>query len=110
MRTTVKIETATRILEVELKFVDGKQIVEVELAELLEMLGEKAVKIPAAPKAPKVAKAAKAAKPVKAAKAEKVAKEPKAAVADKPASTGAKRGRKPKAAVTVSEGISEPTE
>jgi len=81
MRTTVKIETATRILEVELKFVDGKQIVEVELAELLEMLGEKAVKIPAAPKAPKVAKAAKAAKaakPVKAAKAEKVAKEPKA--------------------------------
>lgn len=100
MRTTVKIETATKILEVELKLVDGKQVVEVELAELLEMLGEKSVKAVKAVKAPAAAKTPKAEKAVKA---------PKPAMSDKPA-TGAKRGRKPKAAVSISEGIAEPTE
>jgi hypothetical protein len=93
MRTTLKIETQTKELEVALKLVDGKQIVELELSDLLSLLDGKSIKAPAsakaltAPKAPKPAKAAKPAKEISAA--------PK---------ISAKRGRKPKAAGQTANG------
>lgn len=93
MRTMLKIETGSENLEVELKMVDGKQIVELELAQLLALVDGKkpAAKTPKAPKpAKKPASKAKARKD--AASVETAAEEP----ALKPA--GAKRGRKPKSA------------
>lgn len=87
MRTTLKIETPAKSLEVELKLVDGKQIVELELADLLALIGEKPAKSPAAPKASKAAPATKA---------------PKAPKVASPA-PGAKRGRKPKTSEPMAE-------
>lgn len=96
MRTTLKIETPTKALEVALKLVDGKQIVELELSDLLSLLDGKNAKAPAAakaPTAPKALKPAKAAKPAK-----------EVAVAPK---TSAKRGRKPKTAGQNANGTNE---
>ncbi|MFA6508308.1 MAG: hypothetical protein WCT14_19555 [Treponemataceae bacterium] len=96
MRTTLKIETGTENLEVELKIVDGKQIVELELAQLLALVGGK--KTPA--KVAKVAKAPKSAKKTKAAATEVSAP---VIAASESKTAGAKRGRKPK---TASSGVS----
>lgn len=85
MRTTLKIETSGKSLEVELKLVDGKQIVELELADLLALIGGKPAKAPAATKAQKPAAASKA---------------PKVSA---PAS-GIKRGRKPKTSEPTADG------
>lgn len=78
MRTTLKIETANKVFEVELKLVNGKQVVELELADLLALIDGKGAKTSAA------------VKPAKAQTASKSTKEN--------SSGGAKRGRKPKSA------------
>jgi hypothetical protein len=97
MRTTLKIETQTKALEVTLKLVDGKQIVELELSDLLSLLDGKNAKAPPAtaktPPAQKVLKPAKAAKPAK-----EVTAAPK---------INAKRGRKPKTAGQTTNGTNE---
>jgi hypothetical protein len=97
MRTTLKIETPTKALEVALKLVDGKQIVELELSDLLSLLDGKNTKAPTAtakaPTAPKAPKPAKAAKPAK-----------EASAAPK---ISAKRGRKPKTAGQTATGTNE---
>jgi hypothetical protein len=97
MRTTLKIENGAQNLEVELKIIDGKQIIEMPLEDLLALMKPSAAK-----KSPAAVKAANTAKGAKAAKTVKVAKAPKAAAA------GAKRGRKPKASDDVTT-VSDPT-
>jgi hypothetical protein len=101
MRTTLKIETPTKTIEVALKLVEGKQIVELELADLLSLFEGKSTKTSVASKEAKAPKTAKAPKEPKGPKV--------AATAPK---VGAKRGRKPKAGVqgeTVSEAVVDPT-
>jgi len=85
MKTVLTIEDSGKKLEVELKTVDGKQFVEMELGKFLGLISTPSSEpVAAAPKARKTPAPRKA----------KVA----ADAAEKPAkkATGAKRGRKPK--------------
>lgn len=81
MRTTLKIETSNKVFEVELKLVDGKQVVELELSDLLALIDGKGAKTSSA---------------VRTVKAKPAAKAPK--LANENPAVGAKRGRKPKSA------------
>jgi hypothetical protein len=101
MRTTLKIENGTRTLEVDLKLVDGRHLVELELSQLLEFVGQNG----------SAAKPAKSDKTVKA----KISKYPTTAANQSADSEpvkknviGAKRGRKPKVAILV-DGIKDPS-
>ncbi len=87
MKTVLTIEDSGKKLEVELKMVDGKQFVEMELGKFLTLISKPSSESEPVAAAPK---ARKAPTPRKA----KVA----ADAAEKPAkkATGAKRGRKPK--------------
>ena len=97
MRTTIKIEAAEKTLELDLKLVDGKQVVELELSELLSLLSLKPSKAQGQAKPQKVKGAVRAKRGSKA-MAEKVDSDTAVAVV--------KRGRKAK--INPSEAMIEP--